>query len=159
MGKLKFKKDREGVAFIWMIMAFSLLTIFTMSIIHISRQDILESKMQGERLQTYYIALAGAELTYAALMDEGNGLEEIPLKKIIEKLKINPVPMKDNIDINYGEENKGTAEVTIERISKNKEKWIKITSIGKLKNKDTRVSTIIRINETNNQIIREKFDQ
>lgn len=163
MSKTSFLKNRKGSALIWMLMAFTVLMIMTTSIIYIARQDIFETTKHEERLQTYYIALAGIDMTYAALMDPDNSPKGIELA--VTKLKADSTPLTDSIAVEYGGETKGTAEVSIDRLEVtdaegDTEYWIRITSVGQLAGKDMKVSSTMRINEDNpNQIVREKFSQ
>lgn len=148
---------RKGSALIWMLLAFSVLMILTTSIFYIVRQDLYETAKQEERLQTYYIALSGVDLTYAALMDSAN--EPKKIESAISKLKSKSTPITDTIIIDIDGEEKGTATVSIDRIKDEKDiYWIRITSVGQLTGKSVTVSSTMRINESNyNQIVREKL--
>lgn len=151
-------KKRKGVALIWMILAFTILMILMTSIIYIVRQDIFETVKQEERLQTYYIALSGVDLTYAALMD--SSISPKTIDKVIDSLKKNNTPITDTINIEIRGNQKGTAIVTIDRVKENEINWLRVTSVGQLKDKDTKVSSTMRINESNyNQMVREKIGQ
>jgi hypothetical protein len=140
-----------------MLLAFSVLMILTTSIFYIVRQDLYETAKQEERLQTYYIALSGVDLTYAALMDPAN--EPKKIESAISKLKSKSTPITDTIIIDIDGEEKGTATVSIDRIKDEKDiYWIRITSVGQLTGKSVTVSSTMRINESNyNQIVREKL--
>ena len=148
---------RKGAALIWMILAFTITMILMSSIIFLTQQDIRETVKQEERLQTYYIAAAGIDLTYAALMDPINKPKKI--EAAISKIgDTGNKKLSDTIDIKYNNEIKGIAAVTISRITIDEKKWLQIVSVGKLIGKDTQVTTTMRINEANtNQIVREKF--
>ncbi len=151
-------KKRKGVALIWMILAFTILMILMTSIIYIVRQDIFETVKQEERLQTYYIALAGLDLTYAALMDPS--ISPKIIDNVIDLLKKSNTSITDTINIEIGGNQKGTATVTIDRVKENEINWVRITAVGQLKGKDTKISSTMRINESNyNQMIREKIGQ
>lgn len=154
---LKYNKNRKGAALIWMIMTFTITMILMSSIIYLTQQDIRETVKQEERLQTYYIAAAGVDLTYAALMDPIYSPKKI--EAAISKLNSNGNnKLTDTINIKYKDEIKGTATVSINRITIDEKKWLQIVSVGKLIGKDTEVTTTMRINEANtNQIVREKF--
>lgn len=158
MKKQKFFKNRRGVAFMWMLIVFTVLIILMSSIVYIARQDILETRTQEEKLQTYYIALAGIDLTYAALMDTENTPPVIDT--VINNLKSNNTPITDIISIEINGQKKGEASITIDRIKKDEVNWIRIVSVGNLQGKSVKVKTTMRINEDNkNQIVREKLDR
>ena len=149
-------KTRKGAALIWMLIVFSVLMILMSSVFMLFRQDLLETRMQEQRLQTYYVALSGIDLTYSALMDPLNNPKVIT--NVITKLKASgALPIKDDIEVNVDGKKIGTASVTIDRIAKDEINWIRITSVGKLEGNTTEVSSVMRINEANtNQVIREK---
>lgn len=152
-------KNRKGAALAWMIIALFLLIILSSSAIFIVRQDIKETSLQEERLKTYYIALSGIDLTYAALMNPDD--RPMKIEAIITKLKSNGnTPITETINVESNGVIKGTANISVKRITKDEKNWVQITSIGKLTGKDTNVSTVMRINEANtNQIVREKFGE
>lgn len=148
--------NREGAALMWALLAFFILIILTTSVIFITRQDLLETRMQEERLETYYIALAGAEMTYAGLMSQEE-LDDMVIDKVIARFKTNTDPVSDKIQIVIDGEVKGEADVIIDKVSKDNIDWIRIKSVGKLVDKNTKATTTIRINEERtNQIVREK---
>lgn len=156
MEELKFKK-RNGAALVWVIFVFLILTIFMSTILYLQRQNILEAARQNERLQTYYLALAGIDLTYAAIMeinDNENRISTIITDKIGSGIDNPPIEIKtDNVV-------RGTANVSIDRITEVIDGktiyWLRITSVGQLKDKDVKVKSIMRINEKRiTQVIRE----
>lgn len=152
-----YNNNRKGSALVWMILAFTITMILLSSIVFLTQQDLRETVMQEERLQTYYIAAAGIDLTYAALMDPNNNPKKI--EAAITKIgSTGNKKLTDTINIKYKGEIKGTATVTINRITIDEKKWLQIVSVGKLTGKNTEVTTTMRINEANtNQIVREKF--
>lgn len=155
MKKWCILKKKKGAALAWVLMVFAVLMILTSSIMYIVSQNLFESTKQEERVQTYYIALAGVDLTYAALMDPSYSPKKIDTA--VAKLKNNNTPITDTIIIDNKNVKKGTATVTIDRIKQNQINWIRITSVGQLEGKDTKVSSTMRINENNhNQMVREK---
>lgn len=162
-------KQNKGAALVWALIAFVMLSILVGSIAFISNQNIFEMVKHEERLQTYYIALAGIDLTYAALMDiNGTNIGRTINDEIIQKIKTGPIPIMEDedkgidIEVEIEDEIKkmGTAFVTIDRVTTEEDKkeinWLRITSIGQLEGKNTKVSSVMRINEKNyNQIVRE----
>lgn len=158
MYTIQFFKSKKGSALIWMLIAFTVLMILMASMFYLVRQDVFETVKQEERLQTYYIALAGIDLTYAVLMDPA--FEPKKFQTAISKLEGNGNnSLTDTIEIG-DDEIMGIAEVSIKRVTKDKKEWLQITSVGKSTGKNTEVTTTMRINEANpNQIVREKFGE
>lgn len=161
--KRNILRQNKGAALAWVLIVFVMLSILVGSIAFISSQNIFEVAKQEERLQTYYIALSGIDLTHAALMDiNGENIGRSIDAEIIGKIKTGP--MTEDIDIKVeidGEIKKiGTAFVTIDRVTTTEDTkdidWLRITSIGQLEGKNTKVKSIMRINEKNyNMIVRE----
>ena len=149
----------KGAALIWMLIVFTVLSILMSSIFILTRQDLKETVALEERLQTYYIASAGIDLTYAALMDPSYDPKKIELA--ISKIgNTGNKKLVDTITVNNNGVVKGTAVVTISRVTVDDKKWLQIASVGKLVGKSTEVTTTMRINEENtNQIIRQKFGE
>lgn len=148
-----------GAALIWMLIVFTVLSILMSSMFFLTRQDLKETVALEERLQTYYIASAGIDLTYAALMDPSYDPKKIESAINIignsgDKKLIDTITIKNNGEV------KGTAVVTISRVTVDDKKWIQIVSVGKLVGKSTEVTSSMRINEDNtNQIVRQKFGE
>ncbi len=149
--------NEKGAALIWMLIVFTVSIILLNSIIFLTRQDIKETVNLEERIQTYYIAASGIDLTYAALMDPSYNPKKI--EAAISKLGTNVSnTITETINVKYDDVLRGTANVTIRRVTIDEVKWLQITSVGKLVDKSTQVTTTMRINEDNtNQIVREKF--
>lgn len=150
---------QKGAALIWMLIVFTVLSILMSSMFFLTRQDLKETVALEERLQTYYIASAGIDLTYAALMDPSYDPKKIESAINVignsgDKELIDTITIKNNGVV------KGTAVVTISRVTVDDKKWIQIVSVGKLVGKSTEVTSSMRINEDNtNQIVRQKFGE
>lgn len=144
---------------IWMLIVFTVLSILMSSMFFLTRQDLKETVALEERLQTYYIASAGIDLTYAALMDPSYDPKKI--ESAINKIgNSGDKKLIDTITIKNNGEIKGTAVVTISRVTVDDKKWLQIVSVGKLVGKSTEVTSTMRINEQNtNQIVRQKYGE
>ncbi len=142
-----------------MLIVFTVLSILMSSMFFLTRQDLKETVALEERLQTYYIASAGIDLTYAALMDPSYDPKKI--ESAINKIgNSGDKKLIDTITIKNNGEVKGTAVVTISRVTVDDKKWLQIVSVGKLVGKSTEVTSTMRINEQNtNQIVRQKFGE
>ena len=142
-----------------MLIVFTVLSILMSSMFFLTRQDLKETVALEERLQTYYIASAGIDLTYAALMDPSYDPKKI--ESAINKIgNSGDKKLIDTIAIKNNGEVKGTAVVTISRVTVDDKKWLQIVSVGKLVGKSTEVTSTMRINEQNtNQIVRQKYGE
>ncbi len=81
------------------------------------------------------------------------------IEAAITKLKTPGITsLTDTINVKKSSKIIGIATVTITRVTIEDQKWIQVVSIGKLTDKNTEVTTTMRINEANkNQIVRQKF--
>ncbi|MBM7561387.1 hypothetical protein [Fusibacter tunisiensis] len=149
----KYLKNEKGAAIAWVLILMTLLIIFTSSMIYIARQDIIETRIHAERLKTYYVALAGLDLGYAALM-ETVGSDLYIQQFIDDDTKV----VSDTIDIITDSEKRGEAVVTIESVVVDSKTWVRIKSIGTMEEGGQSVTSILRINPDNTQhTIREAF--
>lgn len=154
--KLNKLNNRNGIALIWVIFVFMIQIIIMSTMFYLQRQNILEAARQEVRLQTYYISLAGIDLTYAAIMEINNNEPRIN-STLTDKIG----SYKDQvIEIKTDNKVRGTANVRIDRVTEvingRTIYWLRITSVGQLKGKDVKVKSIMRINEKSvTQVIRE----
>ena len=146
--------NRRGQVMVWVLIAFMVLTLLMTSMAFVVRQGIFETQKQEERLQTYYVALSGIDLVYAALMDPAYNPKYIEVA--ISSAKDQPIT--ETIPVEIGGKQVGTAEIIIDIITDEESvSWLRIRSTGQLTGKDTKVTTTMRINTRNfNQVVREK---
>ncbi len=146
--------NRKGQVMVWVLIAFMVLTLLMTSMAFVVRQGIFETQKQEERLQTYYVALSGIDLVYAALMDPTYNPKYIEVAISSAKAK----PITETIAVEIGGKQVGTAEIIIDIITDEESvSWLRIRSTGQLTGKDTKVTTTMRINTRNfNQVVREK---
>ena len=146
--------NRKGQVMVWVLIAFMVLTLLMTSMAFVVRQGIFETQKQEERLQTYYVALSGIDLVYAALMDPTYNPKYIEVA--ISSAKAQPIT--ETIPVEIGGKQVGTAEIIIDIVTDEESvSWLRIRSTGQLTGKDTKVTTTMRINTRNfNQVVREK---
>lgn len=151
---MKIATNRRGQVMVWVLIAFMVLTLLMTSMAFVVRQGIFETQKQEERLQTYYVALSGIDLVYAALMDPAYNPKYIEVA--ISSAKDQPIT--ETIPVEIGGKQVGTAEIMIDIITDEESvSWLRIRSTGQLTGKDTKVTTTMRINTRNfNQVVREK---
>lgn len=151
---MKIATNRRGQVMVWVLIAFMVLTLLMTSMAFVVRQGIFETQKQEERLQTYYVALSGIDLVYAALMDPAYNPKYIEVA--ISSAKDQPIT--ETIPVEIGGKQVGTAEIIIDIITDEESvSWLRIRSTGQLTGKDTKVTTTMRINTRNfNQVVREK---
>ena len=146
-------KSEKGAAMAWVLILMTLLIILTSSMIFVARQDILETRIHAERLKTYYIALAGVDLGYAALMT--NVGSEPYIEQFIDDVD---KTVTDTIDITVDSVKQGEAVVTLESVTVDTKRWIRVVSVGTLTDGNQSVASVLRINPDNTEhTIREAF--
>ena len=151
--KLGCLKKNSGIALVWVLALLSIITILMFSIIFISRQDILETRLHEERLKTYYIALAGVDLGYASLMADYSG------EPYINQFLDDPdKSVTDTIEIMSSGTKQGEAVVTLDSVTVESKRWIRVQSVGTLEDGTQSVTSSLRINPDNTEhTIREGF--
>ncbi len=146
-------KTEDGAALIWVLIMMTIVVTLTASMTYVAQQDILETRLHEERLKTYYVALAGVDLGYAALM-ANSGSEPY----INQFLNDSSKTVSDTIDIYDGATKTGEAVVTLESVTVDSKRWIRVYSVGTLVDGTQSVTSILRINPDNTQhTIREAF--
>ncbi|MDH8679420.1 hypothetical protein QE109_14775 [Fusibacter bizertensis] len=150
--KLKLKTE-DGAALVWVLILMTIVITLTASMTYVASQDIHETRLHEERLKTYYIALAGVDLGYASLM-ANSGSEPY----INQFLNDSTKTVTDTIEIFDGLTKKGEAVVTLESVTVDSKRWIRVYSVGTLLDGTQSVASILRINPDNTQhTIRESF--
>lgn len=148
----KSSRKRRGQAIIWVL----LVGVFSMVLLSImlayTRQNILEAKLEEERIRAHYIALSGAELVYSAL-NERDGKSKLYMDKAMDepyKLRDVEIPIEDKgLEI-------GSANIRIHMVTIDDNQWLKIESTGRLSDSPVKVVSSIRVYKNNhNRIIRE----
>lgn len=148
-------QNQKGAAFIWTLILFFVITTLSASAIFIARQDTMEAINHEMRLKTYYIALGGTDIGYAALTKTVSG------NPYIDQFIADPSKTEtDTIDIVIDGEQIGSAVVTLDSVNvtvgTETKRWVRVTSVGTLTGETLAVTSIIRINPDNTRhIIRE----
>ena len=144
--KLKLlKHQQEGVAILWTIILFLMVTIIATAVVFYARQDMLETNNQGDRLEAYYVALSGIEIGYAALManDASTG------QQYIESFDAAKADVNYTHTIMDGTNAVGNVVVTIGSVTIDGKRWIQIKSEGQLTNATSTAVTYMRIDPEN----------
>lgn len=137
-------KRQEGSALIWALVLFVILSVTATSIFAISQQDRKEAKILEENIALKYIALAGIDIAYAALMsDHQNGvLMDYVIDGSYSTLNYS-YPLAEGVDV------KGTADITVDLISEDGLVWVRIVSIGSIPKSVRTHSSFLKINAAN----------
>ncbi len=119
---LKLNNKRQGSAYVFVFIAFLVLSILGSSILFIFNTNLKQAKLQQDSLEAYYLAYSGVEMAYAALLSKKpNG--DLKLKDLDSH------ELEQN-DISYGN---GTINILAKKSEhENFENWIEIKSTGTL---------------------------
>lgn len=151
---LKFNNQREGSALVWVVILLVIITIITTSVIYIARQNTIETVNQERRIKAYYLALSGIEIGYAALMAP----DASPGPKYINRFTPSKADVTNTQTIKDGGNTIGTVDITIGNVTIGGKRWIQVESIGTLAGSNVSVSSSLRIDAANHEvIIREQF--
>ena len=144
--KFKIVRDQEkGVAILWTIILFLMVTIIATAVVFYARQDMLETNNQGDRLEAYYVALSGIEIGYAALManDPSTG------QQYIESFDAAKTDVSYTHTIMDGTNTVGSVVVTIGSVTIEGKRWIQIKSEGHLTDATSTAVTYMKIDPEN----------
>lgn len=152
---IRMVRNRDGVAIIWVVILLALIIIIASSVMYIARQNTLETIRQEQRMQAYYLSLAGIEIGYAALMTP----DTTPGPQYIDRFNnVSKVAVSYSEDIKEGTKTIGKVDVTISNITVSGKRWIEVKSIGTLEDSNVSTSSSLRIDASNHEIIiREEF--
>lgn len=153
--KFKLEKkitDKSGAALLWTLLMFFVFLISVPSIILIGRQDISETDWHTNKTESYYVALAGVEIGYAALMQ----FDTTPGPQYIDRFDASKSSVTHTQVITESGTTIGTAVITIENVTIDSKRWIQIESIGTVDGSTYSNTSTMRIDPDNYEhIIRE----
>lgn len=144
MYKITNINNQSGAALIWTMILFFIIVIIATSLSFITNQDAVETVFHEINLKTYYVALSGTELGYAALMANVSGAPYIN-QFIANAAKT----QTDTLDIVIGGTKMGEAVVTIDSVTIDGARWIRVNSVGRLEGETQTVSSVIRVDPNN----------
>ena len=151
---INFNTNRKGAAIVWVVILFTIIVILTTSVIYIARQNTFETVKQEERIRAYYLSLSGIEIGYAALMAPDGS----PGPKYINRFNASKSDVTNTQTIKDGVKTIGTVDITIGNVTIGGKRWIQVKSIGTLADSTVSVSSSLRIDSTNHEIIiRDQF--
>lgn len=151
---IKFNNNREGSAIVWVVILLVIISIITVSVIFIARQNTIETVGQEQRIRAYYLSLSGIEIGYAALMSSDTS----PGPKYINRFNASKADVTNTQTIKDGGKTIGKVDITIGNVTIGGKRWIQVKSIGTLADSNVSVSSSLRIDSTNHDIIiREQF--
>lgn len=135
-----------GAALVYVIIAFMVMTIFSVAVISIVFSNLNQVQAQERDLQAYYLSLSGTDLCMAALLQQGvNGANDTLLYKAFDPTtKPNPVTITDSLTLDGG-----VVDLTVKAISKNGQRWIEITSVATLSESTQTETTTLQFQYSN----------
>lgn len=148
--------DERGAALIWAVILFMMVVILSTSVLFLLTQDSKETVDQEDRLKAYYVANSGIEIGYAALMtvvNAGTGEKYIDTFPAGSGTKSYTQDVKDDTGTKVG-----AASVTLSNVLVDGKRWIQLRSVGTLEGSGTQVTTSLRIDSSNHEVmVREQF--
>lgn len=151
---IKFNNKRKGSAIVWAIILFTIIVILATSIIFIARQNTVETVGQEQRIRAYYLSLSGIEIGYAALMAPDSS----PGPKYINRFDASKANVTNTQTIKDGSTTIGKVDITIGNVTVDGKRWIQVKSVGTLAGSNVSVSSSLRIDSSNYDIIiRDQF--
>lgn len=146
---LKFNNNRKGSAIVMVVFLFVIIVIITTSVIYIARQNNLETANQEKRIRAYYLSLSGIEIGYAALMAP----DSTPGPKYIDRFNASKANVTNTQTIMDGTKTIGKVDITIGNVIISGKRWIQVKSVGTLAGSNVSVSSSLRIDSINHDII------
>ncbi len=142
----RLKKNR-GSALIWAILLMLVLSIFSLAVTFLVKNNNNLSIRSVNLLRTRHIAEAGIEVGYATLTAQS---ESNPYYMVIKELKAADLPRihSEKIYIDGAPIGRFNATISLD-VSEPGKTWVVVTSQGKLNHSDLVVERTLKINKNN----------
>lgn len=127
------------MALMVVVSVFAVISIILASIVFVFQNNLSQASGQEERMKAYYLALAGIELGYTALIKNTNSDPNgDPIYYYTQALPFSTTPaLTQEITLEGG-----TVAVEAKRVSLDGDDWIEITATGHTTSSAVRTSTM-----------------
>lgn len=144
-------KDEQGSALAGVILALVIVSLLLAGMATLFQSNLTQTTVQRDSMETYYLAVAGSELCFAALTKEGvdhSVIDGIYDTMLYDMFNTDDHPIGDTLDdltlvdtvyfsedgqaSNEGEANVGKVDLLVEARDINDERWVTITSTATL---------------------------
>ncbi len=121
------------------VSVFVIVSIILASIVFVFQNNLSQASGQEERMKAYYLALAGIELGYSALVRNTNtDPNSDPVYYYTQVLRTTTTtPLTEEITLEGGD-----VTIVAKRINNNGDPWIEIRATGRTSKDVTRTSTM-----------------
>lgn len=146
-------KDNEGAALVYVLIVLVVVSMFIVLIGNLFQSNLRLTKYQERDTKAYYVALAGADLTLAALLqhDTPQEIDDTLLYDHFRPSIANPLPLTDTINLDNGD-----AAVKVSAIVVDGKRWIEIVSEGTLDESGTKKTVTVQFDYAN-PVVQKKF--
>jgi len=134
-------KSEQGAALIMILIAFMVITILATSVLVMAQNNTKQVVLQGDGMDSYYIARSGAEATFQAL------IESSPSK--LTQFQTGSTVVTTTV--NFAE---GTANISIEGYNDGSTRRVRITSVGEAIGTNVTKRAILEFDYSNQQKIK-----
>lgn len=152
---IKKLRNNSGAALIFVIVALVVFVIFLAAVSTLFQTNLFQARAQEDNLKAYYISLAGSDLCFAALLQEGPGGENDTLLykefSIVTKPVISSTPvLTDTLTLTGG-----AVTVTVQAITVNGQRWVEIKSGATLDSSNAVKTTSLQF-QVSNPLVQKK---
>ena len=138
--RIRKVKSRRGAALTYVIVAFLLVSVYSVFIAYMVSTNSNHAKYQEQSMQAYYLSLSGTDLCIAALIQEGAGGEgDTLLNAMFNPSIANPVVLTDDLYLEAG-----LVNLTISAITKDGVRWVQIVAISVLHDSGESYTTTVQ---------------
>lgn len=150
-------KKKDGAALVTVVMLLAIVIILTSSASMIFANNLKLTRLQEQKVQAYYLALAGIDMTLSALT-----LEDGPGNTLLDEYKWNPsYSIEDDLankqDLNQTDTinlDNGTVTINIRPVNTDNKREVEIHSVGRLSNTEITNSLTLILEADNPQVQR-----
>lgn len=146
-------KDDEGAALIYVLIVLVVVSMFIVIIGNMFQSNLKLTKYQERDTKAYYLALSGAELMLAGLLQHRTP-QEIDDTLLFDHFKPTvaaPTTLNDSLVLDTG-----VTDITVKAILVDGSRWIEIVSVGTLTEGGTKKTVTVQFDYAN-PVVQKRF--
>ncbi|NLA79082.1 MAG: hypothetical protein GX845_06050 [Erysipelothrix sp.] len=132
--------NQQGVAIVYAVMVLLVMSLLGVAVFTLFAANLKATQHQNESIQSHYVAIAGAELAYGALLQDDRSLLNSHFNK---GASVTIEPLTDNVVLPNGE-----VDIEITSEIRNELRYVIIKSIGRANGTNVSKTVVMRFRVT-----------
>lgn len=146
-------KNDQGAALVYVLIVILVVSMYIIIISNLFQSNLKMAKYQEQNMKAYYLAMAGSDLTFTALLqhDTPQEIDDTLLFDHFNPTISSPSALTDTLNFDTG-----TASITVQAIEIDGNRWIEIESEGTLTDSGVKKKVTVQFDYAN-PIVQKKF--